>query len=126
MYLNTERKRKLVSLYHQTEDFVTLQNLSSYIDARFSGHYNSASDKKDDSSYSLERALQEQHQRPKTTVPTKDRSPGGWAVDVDPYRNLAVHIRYEREEKVRAAVRGVDDSNKASVEMAEKRVKDLV
>lgn len=124
-YLNSERKRKLVSLYHESADFVNLENLSSYIDKRFARVRNSDKDirNNEDSSVSLDRALAEQRDTPKTTVVSAGNYDSLKLMHFDSalYRNVADEIRDERLERVKSVMYGVDDvSQKASIEMAEK------
>lgn len=124
MYMNTERKRKLVSLYHETEDFVTLENLSSYIDDRFASGSRSAADVRnlEETAVTLGRAVDEQHRRPKMVVATHDSMAGFFNLG-SPYRDAAGDIKEERKEKLRNAVYSVDDKKKTGVEMVEKYMK---
>ena len=122
--MNADRKRKIVSLYHETERFVTLENLSSYIDERFGLNPHTFNDVRslEDTAMSLDTALREQHDRPKTTVVTAENM-GSYQL-YQRTRRFAEEIKDDRMEKLKNAVYGVDESKKVGMEMVEKYVKE--
>ncbi|KAL5530454.1 hypothetical protein ACEPAF_6712 [Sanghuangporus sanghuang] len=117
VYLDSERKRKLISLYHQAERFVHPNNISEYIDKEF--HRGMDRDMmEEESRYSLERVLDDRRRSSKTFIltegytPLASRNVGLTSTD---RRNLIRHNR------VKAALFGLDDSSKVGLEAVDKR-----
>ncbi|KAL5488326.1 hypothetical protein ACEPAI_6434 [Sanghuangporus weigelae] len=116
VYLDSERKRKLISLFHQAERFVHPKNISEYIDREFDRGMDR--DIEEESKYDLEHTLNERRWSSKTFILTEGYTPlasrriGGTSAD---RKNVVRHSR------VKAALFGLDDSSKAGLEAVDKR-----
>lgn len=112
-YLNTERKRKLVTLHHKTENFVTAENLSSYIDREFTRR--KAGQPYPKNKYYLTAELKGRQRSPSMTkVSAADTA--GWKV---PFGKNDPIVHGNRNAMLKSTIYGVDVSGKASLEMAE-------
>ncbi|KAL5508526.1 hypothetical protein ACEPAH_6145 [Sanghuangporus vaninii] len=116
IYLDSERKRKLISLYHQAERFVHPENISEYIDREF--HRGIDGDLEEESKYDLERALEDRRESSKTFILTEGYTPltsRNVGLTSAGRKNLIRHNR------VKAALFGLDDSSKVGLEALDKR-----
>ncbi|KAH8113441.1 hypothetical protein DFH11DRAFT_1857154 [Phellopilus nigrolimitatus] len=123
-YLTLERKRQLISLYHSTEKFVTLDNLSDYIDKEFelNAHQQRMKDDKQLNRAELSTEIWHRQAQPKMIARSENETDnesasfGGRLSKID---SALAKKHKMRNQRLRAAMYGVDDSLKASLEMVE-------
>ena len=108
-YLNTERKRKLVTLYHKTENFITAENLSTSIDKTFTRRIASYFGKEVKGKTWLKDDLTALRENPKMTRV----SAAGWRLMAGPQGST------NKDFRLKMTIYGLDESQKASLEMAE-------
>ncbi|KAL5527113.1 hypothetical protein ACEPAG_5904 [Sanghuangporus baumii] len=116
VYLDSERKRKLISLFHQAERFVHPGNISEYIDKEFDRGMDR--DIEEESKYDLEHDLDERRSSSKTFILTEGYTPlASRRIGV----TSAGRKSLVRHSRVKAALFGLDDSSKAGLEVVDKR-----
>lgn len=123
-YVDLEHKRKLVSLYHKSENFVTHQNLSAYVDNEFAKPRPGQQTREEMGKHELDRELHDRRSNAaKWIVPTPE-SNGNSRYSL--YRTLRYsdstdQVAKQHIKRLKAALYGVDeDSLKTSAEMVEK------
>ncbi|TDL29330.1 hypothetical protein BD410DRAFT_779714 [Rickenella mellea] len=120
MVLTDEKKRKLISLFHQADSFITPETLSSRIDQEFVlkrkiDHTVADSKDEDESFKNLQHHLEDQRDRPKVgSVTVMNGMQSG---------DRLWHLRPTRRiKRVRAALYGVDENeNRAGLEVVEEK-----
>ncbi|EJD00916.1 protein serine/threonine phosphatase 2C [Fomitiporia mediterranea MF3/22] len=122
IYLNEERKRKLISIYHQAEHFITHENLSDYVDREFMDATKFTTVFPEDGRAILEGELKNKRERPKLiTVQGADvnNRDNRWFNDYNRSQDKDKGDKIEGRDHVtrrrlKAAVFGVDDSSQAA------------
>ncbi|KAG5343019.1 hypothetical protein C0989_000009 [Termitomyces sp. Mn162] len=105
--LPDEKLRALVSLYHQADSFITLDNLSDRIDAAFTGHSTINLGSYTSSVKSMRDDLE--RRRMEARVTEWDKATANSSRDVDNYSQGWSRIKKRREIRVKHALHGMSD-----------------
>lgn len=127
-YLTPERKELLISLYHKSENFVTRENLSSYIDTEFTQGYTGGINRRssvygggrqryEDDRLRLEREMAQQQAWPKMAVMSaRTDLYGRFTSQMTDAKELQ---EWRRTDRLQAALNGTDESAKPGLDAVE-------
>ena len=123
VYLNDDRKQKLISLFHQAERFVRPSEISSYIDTEF---FRAVQDKKsaynEEDRIDLIEDLRERREKSKVNIHTEGYVPLAVRRSNAAARSRVGQARdkgREMKERVEAALFGLDGSKRAGLDTIE-------
>lgn len=112
-YLTSDRKRDLISIYHQCEKFVTYENLSGYIDKEFTFTSKTRRPELEAGRADLENVLADRRAGDKMTT---NVDPAAFGRHADNYKIPLRQMRERRERRLKAVMYGLDESMKTGLE----------
>ncbi|THH11558.1 hypothetical protein EW145_g580 [Phellinidium pouzarii] len=117
-YLTAERKRKLISLYHKAETFVTHNNLSAYIDKEFVRYIPEGAGRTLRGKKDLAFKLAERRAAPNLVVDPVMEGEGRAMFNSLHEASGGTEVS-QRNQRIKAALYGMDKTLKPSLEMVE-------
>lgn len=112
-YLTSDRKRDLISIYHQCEKFVTYENLSGYIDKEFTFTPRTKRPELEAGRADLENLLADRRAGDKMTTNVDTSTYGRKPSD---HKTPLRQMRERREQRLKAVLYGLDESMKTGLE----------